>query len=85
MSLAFVFPGQGSQAVGMLDRLAETDPVVGHTLEEASTALEYDVGALIKRGPAEALNETERTQPAILAASVAVWRVWRRRGGRRRP
>lgn len=81
MSLAFVFPGQGSQSVGMLDKLADTEKIVRQTLEEASTALGYDLWRLIHDGPAEALNETEKTQPAILTASVAAWRVWRERGG----
>lgn len=81
MSLAFVFPGQGSQSVGMLDKLADTETVVRHTLEEASTVLGYDLRQLIHDGPVEALNETEKTQPAILSASVAAWRVWRKRGG----
>ena len=81
MSLAFVFPGQGSQSVGMLDALQDSEPVVRDTLEEASSALGYDLAQLIHDGPAETLSETENTQPAILTASVAAWRVWRARGG----
>ncbi|MEO0972811.1 MAG: ACP S-malonyltransferase [Pseudomonadota bacterium] len=81
MALAFVFPGQGSQSVGMLSELAAAEPIVGTTFEEASDALGYDLWALIQDGPAEELARTERTQPAMLAAGVAVWRVWRQRGG----
>lgn len=73
---ALIFPGQGSQSVGMLAELAEQYPVVGQTLEEAGDALGLDLAALIKHGPEEELNRTELTQPAILAASIAVWRVW---------
>ena len=81
MSLAVVFPGQGSQSVGMLQSLAEAEPVVGATFAEASAVLGYDLWALVQRGPEDALNATERTQPAMLAAGVAVWRAWRARGG----
>ncbi|WP_263079967.1 ACP S-malonyltransferase [Endozoicomonas sp. Mp262] len=73
--LAFIFPGQGSQQVGMLaDYMGE--PVVRDTLEEASQILGLDLMALFSRGPAEELNRTENTQPALLAASVALWRLW---------
>ncbi|MEM9384959.1 MAG: ACP S-malonyltransferase [Pseudomonadota bacterium] len=81
MALAFVFPGQGSQSVGMLAELAAAEPVVNHTFEEASDALGYDLWALTQAGPVEELARTERTQPAMLAAGVAAWRVWRNRGG----
>ena len=81
MALAFVFPGQGSQSIGMLSQLAEQDPSVLQTFEEASEVLGYDLWRLIQDGPVEELNSTERTQPAMLAAGVAVWRVWRKRGG----
>src|SRR5688572_1797630 len=81
MTHAFVFPGQGSQSVGMLDALAAADPVVAATFAEASAALGYDLWRLVSAGPEEALNATERTQPALLTAGVAVWRVWRARGG----
>lgn len=81
MSLAFVFPGQGSQSVGMLKALAREEPIVRRTFEEASSAVGYDLWRLVQDGPKEALNETEKTQPAILTASVAVWRVWRNQGG----
>ncbi|WJW74247.1 ACP S-malonyltransferase [Thiohalobacter sp. IOR34] len=79
--LAIVFPGQGSQSVGMLAALAEAFPLVRHTFEEASDALGYDLWRLAQEGPAEALNQTDRTQPAMLAAGVAVWRVWQEQGG----
>jgi len=72
----FVFPGQGSQSVGMLKDLAETYPAVRDTFAEASEALGYDLWALVQSGPSEALDRTEKTQPALLAAGVAVWRVW---------
>ena len=81
MSLAVVFPGQGSQSVGMLGALAEAEPVVGATFAEASEVLGYDLGRLVAEGPEELLNSTERTQPAMLAAGVAVWRAFRGRGG----
>jgi [acyl-carrier-protein] S-malonyltransferase len=81
MSFAFVFPGQGSQSVGMLGALAAAEPLVRATFDEASRALGYDLWKLVSEGPEEALNATERTQPAMLAAGIAVWRVWRARGG----
>ncbi|MBY8289595.1 ACP S-malonyltransferase [Vibrio fluvialis] len=73
---AIVFPGQGSQAVGMLAELGEQYDVVKQTFAEASDALGYDLWALVQNGPAEDLNQTFRTQPALLASSVAIWRVW---------
>ena len=76
MSLAFVFPGQGSQSIGMLDQLATEYPLVQETFIEASDALGYDMWDLVTSGPDVALNQTERTQPAMLAAGIAVWRVW---------
>jgi [acyl-carrier-protein] S-malonyltransferase len=81
MAFAFVFPGQGSQSVGMLSGLAAAGPTVRDTFAEASQVLGYDLWQLVSAGPEEALNATERTQPAMLAAGVAVWRVWRARGG----
>lgn len=81
MTFAVVFPGQGSQAVGMLGELAEAAPVVRKTFDAASTVLNYDLWRLAAEGPADALNATERTQPALLTAGVAVWRAWRERGG----
>jgi [acyl-carrier-protein] S-malonyltransferase len=76
-----VFPGQGSQSVGMLAELAEQHAVVIDTFEEASDVLGYDLWALAQEGPAEELNQTDKTQPAMLAAGVAVWRVWQEQGG----
>ncbi len=75
------FPGQGSQSIGMLDALAETYPIVRATFDEASEALSRDLWRLVTEGPAEALDLTLNTQPAMLAAGVAVWRVWRQAGG----
>ncbi|MDH3526315.1 MAG: ACP S-malonyltransferase [Gammaproteobacteria bacterium] len=77
-----VFPGQGSQSVGMLSGLADAYPQVADTFNEASDVLGYDLWALVKDGPAEDLNRTDRTQPAMLAAGVAVWRIWQARKGR---
>jgi len=77
---AFVFPGQGSQAVGMLDAWGD-HPVVLETLREASEALGEDVARLIHEGPKEALALTTNTQPVMLVAGVAAWRVWRAEGG----
>ncbi|MEF1291170.1 ACP S-malonyltransferase [Vibrio sp. M260118] len=77
---AIVFPGQGSQAVGMLAELGEQHEVVKQTFAEASEALGYDLWALVQNGPAEDLNQTHRTQPALLASSVAIWRVWQEQG-----
>lgn len=76
MSLAFVFPGQGSQSVGMLADLATTCPQVHETFAQASAVLDYDLWALVQSGPESELNQTHKTQPAMLAAGVAVWRVW---------
>ena len=83
MSLAVVFPGQGSQSVGMLAALGAAEPTVRATFEEASAVLGYDLWRLCQQGPEEALNATERTQPAMLAAGVAVWRAWQARGAAR--
>lgn len=81
MSLAIVFPGQGSQSVGMLGSLAAIEPVVIETFAQASEVLGYDLWQLCQSGPEADLNATERTQPALLTAGVAVWRVWQRRNG----
>jgi [acyl-carrier-protein] S-malonyltransferase len=78
--VAFVFPGQGSQSVGMLDAWGD-HPVVAQTLQEASDALHEDVAKLIHEGPKEALALTTNTQPVMLVAAVAAWRVWRAEGG----
>jgi len=79
--LGFIFPGQGSQAIGMLQELSVDFPEVLETYAEASNVLEYDLWHLIQEGTETELNRTERTQPAMLAAGVAVWRVWRAQGG----
>ncbi|WP_437610746.1 ACP S-malonyltransferase [Erwinia sp. V71] len=79
---AMVFPGQGSQTVGMLAELAAENPVVENTFREASAALGYDLWQLTQQGPAEELNKTWQTQPALLAASVAIYRVWQEKGGK---
>ncbi|MCW0316106.1 Malonyl CoA-acyl carrier protein transacylase [Pantoea ananatis] len=78
---AFVFPGQGSQTVGMLADLAAAYPAVEETFREASDVLGYDLWQLVSQGPAEELNKTWQTQPALLAASVAIYRVWQQQGG----
>ncbi len=80
-SLAFVFPGQGSQSLGMLAELGAQQSVVVDTFAEASSALGYDLWALTQSGPEEQLNQTDKTQPAILAASIAIWRLWQAEGG----
>jgi len=74
-NLAFVFPGQGSQSIGMLSDLAETFPTVKQTFEQASECLSFDLWNLVQQGPIEDLNQTHNTQPAMLAAGVAMWRV----------
>jgi [acyl-carrier-protein] S-malonyltransferase len=79
-SFAFVFPGQGSQAVGMLDAWGD-HPAVRQTLDEASAALGEDIGELIHSGPKEQLDLTTNTQPVMLCAGVACWRAWRAEGG----
>jgi [acyl-carrier-protein] S-malonyltransferase len=80
-NLAFVFPGQGSQSVGMLAELAAAYPSVKNTFDEASQYLGRDLWELSQQGPDVELNRTENTQPALLAASVAVWRVWQEARG----
>ena len=81
MSLAFIFPGQGSQSVGMLKDLSENFSEVTATFQDASDALGYDLWSIIQDGPAEKLNSTDVTQPAMLASGVATWRVWQAKGG----
>lgn len=80
MTFAFVFPGQGSQSVGMLNAFAD-HPAVAATLAEASDALGQDIGKLIAEGPADELNLTTNTQPVMLTAAVAVYRAWQAAGG----
>ena len=76
---AMVFPGQGSQTVGMLAELAGDYPIVQETFKQASKTLGYDLWQLVQEGPAEELNKTWQTQPALLTASVAVYRVWQQK------
>lgn len=80
-TLAFVFPGQGSQKVGMLADLAAEYSVIEATFQEASEVLGYDLWALVQQGSQEDINLTERTQPLLLTASVALWRLWQQQGG----
>ena len=82
-SIAFVFPGQGSQSLGMLAELAAAHPEVRAAFDEASQGAGLDLWALSQQGPEEQLNQTEFTQPALLAAGVATWRAWLARGGAR--
>src|SRR5689334_8948184 len=81
MKLAFVFPGQGSQSVGMLRALAAEYADVRATFDEASSALGYDLWAIVADGPESKLGLTEITQPAMLTAGIAVYRAWRAAGG----
>lgn len=81
MSLAFVFPGQGSQSVAMLSALAEQFPLVEETFAEASAVLGYSLWDLVQNGPDTELNKTHITQPAMLSAGVAAWRCWQSQGG----
>src|SRR3982751_1288849 len=80
-NLAFVFPGQGSQSLGMLAELGSEYAVIKSTFDEASSGAGVDLWALSQHGPEEVLNRTENTQPALLAAGVAVWRVWQELDG----
>jgi [acyl-carrier-protein] S-malonyltransferase len=81
MQRVFVFPGQGSQSVGMLAGLAERDRIIADTFAECSQVLGYDLWQLVQSGPVERLNETTQQQPAMLAAGVATWRYWSKLGG----
>ncbi|MEE9575197.1 MAG: ACP S-malonyltransferase, partial [Gammaproteobacteria bacterium] len=76
MTIAFVFPGQGSQSLGMLAELAASHSTVQSTFAEASDVLSYDLWQLVHEGPEAELNKTAKTQPALLASSVAIWRIW---------
>ncbi|MCJ8300470.1 MAG: ACP S-malonyltransferase [Pseudomonadales bacterium] len=79
-SIVFVFPGQGSQQLGMLAELAAENPIIEQTFAEASAVLGYDLWLLVQNGPAEELNQTDKTQPALLCSSVALWRLWQQKG-----
>lgn len=80
MKFAFVFPGQGSQSLGMMTAYGDS-PVIRATFDEASTALGRDLWQLVTDGPAEALSQTVNTQPLMLTAGIAVWRLWQEKGG----
>ena len=81
MSLGFMFPGQGAQAVGMGAEFLESDPAVRQRFDEANDALDFDIVSILLEGPAERLAQTEVTQPALLTVGVALWDAWRGRGG----
>jgi [acyl-carrier-protein] S-malonyltransferase len=81
IQLGFVFPGQGSQSLGMLGELAGQHPLIRDAFAEASEGAGTDLWSLSQQGPEEQLNQTEFTQPALLAAGVAVWRAWQQQGG----
>ena len=83
MSFAIVFPGQGSQAVGMLSAMAGSYPIARQIFAEASSRLGFDLWDLVLNGPEEGLNRTENTQPALLTAGYVIWRIWLERGGQR--
>ena len=80
-NLAFVFPGQGSQKIGMLAELAEQNLIIEKTFNEASEVLGYDMWQLIQQGAQEDINLTQRTQPILLTCSVAIWRLWNQKQG----
>ena len=82
MSLAFVFPGQGSQSIGMLNAFYESYPQIKKTYDQASSVLDYDLWDIITFGPGEKLNSTDVTQPAMLAAGVAIWSLWNEKNGK---
>lgn len=81
MGKAFIFPGQGSQSVGMMAGMEQAGSIIRETFDEASSVLDYDLWQLVSDGPAEQLNQTEFTQPAMLVAGVATWRAWQEKGG----
>ena len=80
-NLGFVFPGQGSQQIGMLSGIAEENPEIKDTFAEASDVLDYDLWSLVQNGAQDAINKTEVTQPLLLTASVALWRLWQAHEG----
>ena len=81
MNFAAVFPGQGSQSLGMMNDLAESHPIIKATFDEASEILSKNLWEIVTDGPEELLSQTETTQPLMLAAGVAVWRLWLSQGG----
>ena len=81
MTLGFVFPGQGAQSVGMLSDIAAAHPQVADDYRQAGEAIGVDLWDLVSNGPAERLNSTEITQPALLVASASLWRLWAELGG----
>ena len=85
MTFAVVFPGQGSQSLGMLASLGDQYSIIKHIFKEASENIGYDLWAVTQQGPTERLNATACTQPALLTAGVALWRVWQAQGGPQHP
>lgn len=83
MDMGFLFPGQGAQQVGMIEDVAVAHPVVGQRFEEASEAVGFDLARIVREGPAQELNRTEITQPALLMVSVALFEAWTAQGGSR--
>ncbi len=83
MSTAFVFPGQGSQSIGMMASLAAVSPVIQSTFAEATEVLGWDTWKLVSDGPLECLNQTDKTQPIMLIAGVATWRLWQEMNGKK--
>jgi len=81
MAIAGVFPGQGSQSIGMMNALAESFSIVKETFEEASECLDKDLWSMLEQGAEDLLNATENTQPIMLSAGIATWRVWQQQGG----
>ena len=79
--LAFIFPGQGSQQIGMLSAIAETYPQVETVFSQAAEVVNHDLWRIVKNGPEELLNRTDITQPVLLTVSVALWQVWRAKQG----
>ena len=81
MNFAAVFPGQGSQSLGMMNDLSDSHPIIKDTFSEASEVLSRDLWAIVTEGPEELLSQTETTQPLMLTAGVAIWRLWQAQGG----
>ena len=81
MAIAGVFPGQGSQSIGMMNALADSFPMVQHTFEAAAECLKRDLWSMLNEGCEDLLNATENTQPIMLTAGIATWRVWQQQGG----